>query len=252
MTRSICRIAVAALLWLPAELVAAAAAEAPPVRAVAAGVAVRAGSVILDLEGGDAVRLQGVVVPEAHARTAWAALVQLLPEGTPLRLAQAAGGRDRYGRLPAQVERADGLWLQGALLQRGLALVAIAPGAAERVGAMRALERRARAASLGLWGAGAGPLVAATAAGGMIGRFAVVRGRVTRVAETSRHLYLNFGPDWWSDFTLRIRLAELDEGFARSEIEGLTGRRVEARGFVLDAGGPLIELSHPEQIEVLP
>jgi hypothetical protein len=92
MTRSICRIAVAALLWLPAELVAAPAAEAPPVRAVAAGVAVRAGSVILDLEGGDAVRLQGVVVPEAHARTAWAALVQLLPEGTPLRLAQAAGG----------------------------------------------------------------------------------------------------------------------------------------------------------------
>jgi micrococcal nuclease len=246
------RSVVAALLWLPAVLLAGSALAAPPVVAVAEGVAVHAGSVILDLEGGEVARLQGVLVPQGHARTAQAAMAELLPESSPLRLARAAGGPDRYGRLPAQVERADGLWLQGVLLERGLALVALAPGATERVEAMRALERQARARGLGFWGDGGGPVVVAAAAGGMIGRFAVVHGQVLRVAQTSRHLYLNFGVDWWRDFTLRIRLSELDEGFDRFEVEGLAGRRVEARGFVLDAGGPLIELSHPEQIEVLP
>ena len=49
------------------------------------------------------------------------------------------------------------------------------------------------------------------------------------------------------------RRRELVEGFARSglEIEQLAGRVVEVRGYVLDAGGPLIEVSHPEQLEVL-
>ena len=62
-----------------------------------------------------------------------------------------------------------------------------------------------------------------------------------------------FGADWRQDFTIRIRRRELVEGFARSglEIEQLAGRVVEVRGYVLDAGGPLIEVSHPEQLEVL-
>ena len=53
---------------------------------------------------------------------------------------------------------------------------------------------------------------------------------------------------------MRIRRADLKDGFARSGIDvlALEGRRIEVRGFVLEAGGPLIELSHPEQIEVLP
>ena len=48
------------------------------------------------------------------------------------------------------------------------------------------------------------------------------------------------------------RAMKLDGVFAGADLEGLAGRLVEVRGVVLEAGGPLIELSHPEQMQVLP
>jgi hypothetical protein len=51
---------------------------------------------------------------------------------------------------------------------------------------------------------------------------------------------------------VRLRRAEFDDAFAGIEFEGLAGRLVEVRGVVLEAGGPLIELSHLEQLQVLP
>ena len=74
-----------------------------------------------------------------------------------------------------------------------------------------------------------------------------------RVATTERFLYLNFGPDWRTDFTVRIG-SDLARRLASSglDVATLAGRRIEIRGFVLEAGGPLIELSHPEQMQVLP
>jgi hypothetical protein len=64
---------------------------------------------------------------------------------------------------------------------------------------------------------------------------------------------LNIGADWRRDFTVWPWCAKLDEGFARSglAIERLAGRRLEVRGDVLEPRGPLTEVSHPEQIEVL-
>jgi hypothetical protein len=84
------------------------------------------------------------------------------------------------------------------------------------------------------------------------GRFRIVQGRVLRVAPTERYVYLNFGADWRADFTVRVRRSELGGALAGVDLEGLAGRLVEVRGVVLEAGGPLIELSHPEQIQVLP
>ena len=88
----------------------------------------------------------------------------------------------------------------------------------------------------------------------LAGAFQIVRGEVRRVAPVRDYVYLNFGADWRRDFTVRIRRQELEARFARSGTDALAlaGHRVEVRGFVLEAGGPLIEVSHPEQIEVLP
>jgi micrococcal nuclease len=222
----------------------------------------------LQLEDGRTVRLAGIRVPGASsddrqsgddaalpgvAAKAREALIRLLA-GQPVRLSLAAARYDRYGELAAQVERADGLWLQGALLERGLAQVQTRPGEIERAALMRERERAARAAGRGLW---ADPALAPRSAervADAIGSFQIVQGRVRRVGATDDFVYLNFGPDWRRDFTLRVRRADLKDGFAHSGIDvlALEGRRVEVRGFVLEAGGPLIELSHPEQIEVLP
>ena len=207
----------------------------------------------LELVDGRSIRLAGIRVPATVAGQAQALLAELVADRA-LRLGTSPAPFDRYGDLVAQVERADGLWLQGALLERGLAQVRTRPDEVARAAAMLGLEQAARAAGRGLWrqpGLAARP---ADQLADAIGSFQIVQGRVLRVAPTEDYVYLNFGQDWRSDFTLRLRRAELDASFARSPVDvlALAGRRVEVRGFVLNAGGPLIELSHPEQIQVLP
>jgi micrococcal nuclease len=113
---------------------------------------------LLRLADGRAVRLAGIRVPAGDAEDpsaarfaekARAALRRLL-ESQAITLGLAEAPYDRYGRLVAQIERGDGPWLQGALLERGLAQVQTRPGEAARAAAMLALERSARAAGRGL------------------------------------------------------------------------------------------------------
>jgi endonuclease YncB( thermonuclease family) len=215
---------------------------------------------LLRLSDSRVVRLAGVRVPAADAEQVEARSLALkaraelgrLLDGHTIRLAPVEAAHDRYGRLVAHIERSDGLWLQGALLEQGLAQVQTRPGEAARAAAMLGLEQSARAAGRGLWAVAAFLPQDAGALHDSVGRFRIVRGRVLRVAPTESHVYLNFGADWRADFTVRVRRAEVDGALAGTELEGLAGRLVEVRGVVLEAGGPLIELSHPEQLQVLP
>jgi endonuclease YncB( thermonuclease family) len=199
------------------------------------------------------VRLAGPAEPAAApAAAAQAALTQLV-SGQSVRLGTEAPTHDRFGQLVAHLERADGLWLQGTLLEQGRVQVQTRPGETARATEMLALERAAREARRGLWAEPAFAVRAAEDLTGVIGSFQIVRGRVRRVAPTERYLYLNFGADWRTDFTVRLARAERGRLEARlgHDIAALEGRLVEVRGFVLEAAGPLIALSHPEQFEVL-
>jgi hypothetical protein len=118
---------------------------------------------------------------------------------------------------------------------------------------MATREDAARQSRVGLWAHERFAPRLAQQVGSLVGSFQIVRGRVVRVAPTERYLYLNFGADWHNDFTLRVARGSA-HGFheAGIELEGLAGHEIEVRGYVLDAGGPLIELSHPEQIRIRP
>jgi endonuclease YncB( thermonuclease family) len=223
--------------------------------------AVPAGN-LLELEDGRWVRLAGIRLTAdghdsqdpaaqglaAQARTALAALVA----GRAVRL-EPASPADRYGRVVAQVWRHDGLWLQGTLLERGLVQVQTRPGEVALAAEMAAREAAARGAGIGLWAHAALRPRGAHQVASLAGSFQIIRGRVVRVAPTERYVYLNFGADWRSDFTLRVARSE-ERSFraAGIELEQLAGREVEVRGYLLEAGGPLIELSHPEQIRLGP
>lgn len=237
-------------------LVAAAPAAADELRwSEPALVAAVPGGTRLMLEDGREVRLAGIRLPldPELALPAHDAL-RRLAAGRAVRLGLGPLEADRYGRIAAQVERADGLWLQGALLEQGFVLVQTRPGETALAARVLERERRARAAGRGLWADPASGPHAAEVAHRHIGSFQIVRGRVLRVARTDHYVYLNFGHDWRTDFTLRIRRTELDGSFesSRLNVDDLAGRRVQARGFLVEAGGPLIEVSHPEQIEILP
>lgn len=218
----------------------------------------------LRLEDGRVLQLSGIQAPSPPADTtadsaeAWPlgleaarALETLIGDG-PVTLFYGGNRRDRHERILAQATNAQGLWLQGALLRRGLARVSSYPDNRQGVAELLALEQQARNQRRGLW---RHPLYAVRRpqdSGQDIGSFQLVEGRVLKVAIVSGRAYLNFGEDWRSDFTLVIEAAQRRQ----FEAEGLDprlyeGRRVRARGWLGYRNGATITVTHPEQIEVL-
>lgn len=172
--------------------------------------------------------------------------------GQRLRLGYGGRRTDRHGRHLAHLYRDDGLWLQGALLESGMARVYSFADNRALVAEMLARERAARAARRGIW---ADPYYAVRTpfeAGGFIDSFQVIEGRVRAVAVVRGRAYLNFGEDWRSDFTVSLAPAVLRR-FAREGIDpaGYEDRAVRVRGWLKSFNGPMIEATHPEQIEIL-
>ena len=84
------------------------------------------------------------------------------------------------------------------------------------------------------------------------GRFTLVEGKVLSVRESGGTIYVNFGRRWSEDFTVTI-LKRNERAFTVAGIEPkkLAGRRIRVRGFIEERGGPWIEASRPEQIELV-
>ncbi len=211
----------------------------------------------LALADGALVRLVGIRAPKPPpegpaggrwpeaARDALAALVR----GRAVRLGYGGRREDRHGRILAHLFRDDGLWVQGALLARGLARVYSFRDNRALVREMLAIEAEARAAGRGIW---SDPAYAVRAPGPRLPRerFLIVEGRVRRAVERRGHLYLDFGDDWRRDFTVHI--APRDRAsFRAAGLDGraLEGRTIRVRGWVKWRNGPMIDATHPEQIE---
>ncbi len=224
--------------------------------------AVSDGATLL-LEDGRSLRLAGIE-PAAPPMAAEPGQNWPLAEAAAKALADLALGQrltvrgeartDRHGRLLAQVVRGDGLWLQGELLARGLARVHTRPDARALAREMLAAEAGARAAERGIWRTRAYAVRPADPEALRRDRdsFQIVEGRVLRVTKAGGDAYLDFGEDWRTDVTVHIGRAALRE-FVAAGIDPLSyeGRTVRVRGWVGLRAGPLIEATHPEQIERL-
>ena len=85
-----------------------------------------------------------------------------------------------------------------------------------------------------------------------VGSFQLIEGRVREVAVVRKRAYLNFGEDWRTDFTISIaprdRRRFLADGI---DPMGYQGQRVRVRGWLRHYNGPLVDVTHPEQIEIL-
>ncbi|WP_225768090.1 thermonuclease family protein [Inquilinus sp. Marseille-Q2685] len=207
----------------------------------------------VSLADGTAVRLSALDIPAGRWRDfARSALAGLLQDRSvsPARLAPP----DRHGRVPAQLRREDGAWIQAALLGRGLARVdAAGADPAPALAALLAVEAEARAAGRGLWGDPGLAVRPAEALGrGDLDRFQIVEGRVLQAALVRGRAYLNFGPDPRQDFTVTAEpdLVRRLAG-AGQDLTALQGRRIRVRGWLDWSGGPRIALVRMEQIERL-
>lgn len=166
----------------------------------------------------------------------------------------AYGGQriDRHGRRLAHLFLDDETWIQGNMLAAGMARVYSFPDNRTNMPEMLAAEGRARLKGAGIWGNGWYAIRAPDALARDIGGFQLVEGRVVGAADVRGTIYLNFGADWRSDFTVKIGKRDrkrFDAGGV--DLLALEGRRVRVRGWLDDYNGPMIEATHPEQIEVL-
>lgn len=189
----------------------------------------------LRLQDGRSVRLIGINAPEigrngkrseALAETARRRLEALVREnGGRVSLLAGAEPRDKYGRTLAHVYGRSGDNLESVLLSEGLGYqVAIAPNV--RLAACQSqAEHAARQARIGLWRSS--PVIPA----GRLQRsgFAIVSGTVSSIQR-------NRGGTWIEiDNALVLQIpAKWQRNFPASFLSGLKGRKVEARGWVLD------------------
>lgn len=209
------------------------------------------------LEDGTRVRLVGADAPElgrdgradapmAHdARRHLDQLVSLSNGQVILHLGPEP--RDRYGRLLARVSSLRHGDFAAHLLRNGLALAVAVPPNTAGYSCLLAAEREARAAGLGLWHVGDGPVVAANTVQST--GYAIVRGRAGewRIRRGDRLIELD------GAVTLRVRDADLERWFADSTLESYAGRLLEVRGWVhpWSRGRFAITVQHPVTIEIL-
>jgi hypothetical protein len=117
---------------------------------------------------------------------------------------------------------------------------------------MLAAEASARAAERGIWRTRVYAVRPAEPDALLRDRdsFQVVEGRVQRVTKAGSEAYLDFGEDWRTDVTVHIARGPLRD-VRKAGIDPLSyeGRTVRVRGWVGLRNGPMIEVTHPEQIE---
>lgn len=216
----------------------------------------------LVLADGRAVRLEGLLLPagardHAPAYIADEAVSTLndLAVGRRVTLSVFWPKEDRYGRLRAQAfvsDSAGGLWLQTAMLGRGMARVSIAPERRECASELYAAEAGARRARKGIWASGFYDVRKPDELDGTVGTFQIVEGKVLSTGVKQGRAFLDFGADWHHDFKVTIAPDDMrrfrDTGVDPRTYEGLT---VRVRGFVDELGGPEIAIAVPENVEVI-
>jgi endonuclease YncB( thermonuclease family) len=189
----------------------------------------------LRLTDGRSVRLIGLNTPELGRKgrsadpfaEAARKRLQALVAASDGRIALQIGlqAKDHYGRTLAHAYDQRGRNIEAQLLSEGLGyLVAVAPNVA-LVQCQQAAERSARQARSGLWQRSPVQTPKQLKSGG----FALLQGRVQRIERNAGGLWLEMG----DSLVLHIAPRVLGN-FDLRAVQRLEGRKVEARGWVID------------------
>ncbi len=211
----------------------------------------------LRLGDGREVRLAGIRAPDGRGNVAVETALRTLTTGQTVRAFGASETADRHGRIAAHVVL-DGAglaqrWIQAALVEAGLVYVFPDGRAMPQVmEQLLAMESRARAAGRGLWGEAGNRVLQAADPDAITEAFHLVEGKVLAIGESRHSLFLNFGADYRSDFTIVVQRSDRG-GFAKGlrDVRALQGRHIRVRGYVFRRGGPAIRAMHQQVIEIL-
>lgn len=185
-------------------------------------------------------------------------LLEGLLKGNQVRLYQtknANSGRANrmgYPLVHIGIATENGAWAQGTLLAAGLARVRPSRRNPEMAAQMIALEDKVRKEEKGLWDDPRNAVLTPGTAMNGIGQLAAVEGRIVNAATVGNIMYVNFGPDWRTDFTIGIdndvRRDLLAAGLDPMKMGGTV---VRVRGWLRDYNGPYMDLLNPAWLGVL-
>jgi endonuclease YncB( thermonuclease family) len=204
---------------------------------------------------GDVGAPPGSWPPENEAHAALSALV----EGRTITLWHDATRRDRYGQILAQAtigSGADTVWLQGALVTRGVARAYGRPGMDACTEELVRLERSARNGGLGLWSNAAYRVRDAADGDELLratGSFRAVSGTVHRVSRGQGEVYVSLAPRGSRDGSYAFAAVVPSRGAALiggSEPRALMDRRVIVRGWIEQRRGPVIVIDSKGMLEL--
>jgi micrococcal nuclease len=206
------------------------------------------------LKDGRKVRFVGINAPEIDHKGGHSqpyALearkrVRALIGGGSMQLRYATERRDRYGRLLAHPYLPDDRNISQILLDEGLAVaIAVAPNLWHN-DCYFEHEQKARLARRGIW-SGESLFKQSRALRDGDQGFALLRGRVERVAESRHSLWLELE----GAAALRIKHTDL-HNFRNQDWQALVGREVEARGWLTYHKSKWhMSLSHPSALQLV-
>lgn len=218
----------------------------------------------LQLYDGRIVQLSNIDVPDltpydiGDVGLAAKALLEGMLVDKHVRLHQSKDSRNgrlnRMGYSLAHVEeRISEGWVQGALLVNGLARVRPSAHNTELTAEMLALEEQARQEKRGLWADDKYAVRTPDTAAESMNSWTIVEGTVRASAMANNTIYLNFGPDWRSDFTVAIK-PPVRRKLVNLGIDPLQygGKTIRVRGWMESYNGPYLELIDPAWIQTLP
>jgi endonuclease YncB( thermonuclease family) len=175
-----------------------------------------------------------------------------LTEGKAVRLETDIERVDNYGRTLAYVYVGD-LFVNGRLVELGAAVALPYTPNLKHYGELKGKMETAREEGRGLWADVGKWIISDKEAGKHIGLSKTVAGRVLRAEDRGFGVFLNFGGDFSTDFTVFIPAKSLryfrDEGIDDpASLYG--GRLIETTGTIREHNGPSITVRHPGQIYI--
>lgn len=160
--------------------------------------------------------------------------------------------QDRYGRALAHLFLADGLWVQGEMLKYGMARVYTFPNNRAVTPQMMDFETMARQNNSGIWAMNYYKSKKQETSAEYYNSFQLITGTVKKVVKIRGTYYLNYGKDWKEDFTIVIKSRAVRKFIkAGIRLEDYAGKDIEVRGWLKSYNGPMIEATHPEQINII-
>jgi endonuclease YncB( thermonuclease family) len=223
----------------------------------------------LYLEDGLKVRLSAIQAPKLplgrKGFKAWPmgeeakAALTALTQKRRVQLYYGGNERDRYGRALAQVYTLNAagerdLWIQEEMVRLGLARVYTWPDTWQDSESLYEAERKARDSKRGIWG---NPYYAVRSPepnmlAQDVDSFQLVEGVITSAADVRGTIYLNFGADYKTDFTVVVAKKNRRH-FERAGLDpmSLEGAKVRIRGWIELQNGPMIWLDDPNRLEIL-